>query len=409
MSIFLRGGVWNYEFVVDGKRYRGSTKMAENQKAEAQKKEDALKVQYREGYSVKTIWEQTRKKLIASKDVPLDYNELWKTFTSKSTSTTQGRRRNFYATHIRDFVEWMKSKYPDVTTVSLVQSDHAREYINQIRKSDGANSTKNDKLATLKMLFEALGKNAGIVENPFLDIKKLPQNQISREAFTLDELKLIGDKAKGWIYSLCLTALSTGLREGDICLLKKKSVNLKSGWITLTMKKTSKPLEVPIMPKLAEHLSEVMQNNDSDYVFPELAQKYQKDVWSIGKEIKEFFHKIGIQDTLKDVKGYARQVSSKDVHSFRHTFVYLAALHNIPLPIVQSIVGHTSQAMTRLYMNHAGREAKVKYFGLLPEYLSGGEIKKQRELTAARVLRMVKKLTPKNLEKNKAKIIKLLK
>ena len=151
-----------------------------------------------------------------------------------------------------------------------------------------------------------------------------------------------------------------------------------------------------------------MKNNDSQYIFPELATIYLKDASKIGSKIKDFFQEIGVVDTKRQIDGYTRQLSTKDIHSFRHTFVYLAALHNIPFPIVQSIVGHSSPAMTKIYMDHAGREAKTKYFGQLPEYLSSGTVKTQRMLTDKRILAIIKKLTLANFEKNKKRIMKLL-
>ena len=410
MALFLRGNNWSYDFTVNGKRYQGSTGLPASQRKKAQEKVDALKIQYKEGRSVEMIWEQTKRTLIKSNNVPLKYEDVWHIFSKKAMLSASRRRIMLYSSHVRAFCVWMKKEYPNIQTVAQITDDCAKEYINQLRRLNGANSTKNDKLATLKMLFETLGNSAGVIKNPFGDIKKLSMNKISRDAFTIEELKLIGEKATGWIYSLCLTALSTGLREGDICLLKKTSVNLKTGWISIQkIQKTGKPLEIPIMPKLAEHIAESMKGNDSEYIFPELATIYLKNATQIGTKVKNFFQEIGIIDARKRIDGYAKQLSSKDIHSFRHTFVYLAALHNIPFPIVQSIVGHGSPAMTKIYMNHAGREAKTKYFSQLPEYLSGDtQIKAEKTITPERMLRIIKRITPASFEKNKARIIALL-
>ena len=48
----------------------------------------------------------------------------------------------------------------------------------------------------------------------------------------------------------------------------------------------------------------------------------------------------------------------KDVHSLRHTFAYLAGCYQIPLPVVQSILGHMSPEMTKHYSAHASIEDK---------------------------------------------------
>ncbi len=414
MALILRGGKWHYDFTVGGERFQGATGFKENEKAKALGVEEKRKVEVREGHSIDMIWEQTKRKMAASQNVELDFDSVWDAFSSKGMLTAGEERKKLYAGHIRDFCSWMQGQYPAVKVVAKVTEAHAKEYIQALREAAGANSTKNDKLATLKMLFEALGKSAGVVENPFSSIKNLPMNKISREIYTTEELKKIGDNATGWIYSLCLTALCTGLREGDICLLKRSSVDLSAGWLFIPrIEKTGKPLDIPILPSLAVHLQERLQAGRSEYVFPDLAEKYQKDSAKIGKDIKVFFAEIGIGETMKEVKGYAKKISSKDIHSFRHTFVYLAALNGIPFPIVQSIVGHASPAMTRIYMDHAGRRDKAKYFEQLPSYLAVSappetQNAPRKILTRERVIDFLAKLNPKNIERAKVRLTAML-
>ena len=96
----------------------------------------------------------------------------------------------------------------------------------------------------------------------------------------------------GWIYSLCLTAISTGLREGDICTLKKSSVNLSTGWILIPQnpKTGGASVEIPILPGLKRHLQERFEEEpDSEFVFPELAEIYYNDSTIISKGIKKVF------------------------------------------------------------------------------------------------------------------------
>lgn len=363
-----RNGVWHYDFIVGGKRYRGTTGHSDKRKAQAV--EEKLKVQYREGYSAEVIWEQTKKQLMAGKELPISPQEIWSAFEAQAISRANPQRLKLYFSRLEEFCTWLKENHPDTIRVSDITVNQAKSWVAYTRSLPGANSTKNDKLIALKMIFAALGKDYGIVEDPFADIKKLPTNSMSRQAFTPEELKLIGQKATGWMYSLCITAISTGLREGDICHLKKSYVNLESGWIVIPKtRKTGATVEIPILAGLHAHLREVLaEDNESDYVFPVLAEKYINDPTSIGKDIKEFFSSIGIADATQKIDGYKKKVSSKDAHSFRHTFVYLAAVNGIPLPIVQGIVGHVSPEMTKYYMNHAGRKEKSQYLSQLPEY-----------------------------------------
>ena len=409
--MFLRGDTWHYDFVLGGVRYRGSTGFKKEEKKQAEATVERIKVQARDGHSTKMIWEQTKRRMIASsRGLDLTYEAIWPAFSKRSTGACS-RRMAVHAKHLRCFCEWMKANYANVTRISDVLPLHANEWWYWLCAQTKAPNTKNDYLASIKMIFKVLGKDYGIVENPFGEIKKILSSCWDRKAFTPDELELIGKNATGWIYSLCITALSTGLREGDICMLLKSSVNLETGWISIPhTRKTGVPVDIPIMPGLRRHLAAAFESHpDSEYVFPELAEKYMRNSAYIGTEVKEFFDKIGIFGTTETVPGYQRAVSVKDIHSFRHTFVYLAAVHGIPFPIVQGIVGHTSPEMTKHYMDHAGREAKTKYLNQLPDYLAGTKKeRKPKPLTADRVLRLIQRITPENLEKNKQRVKALL-
>jgi len=62
----------------------------------------------------------------------------------------------------------------------------------------------------------------------------------------------------------------------------------------------------------------------------------------------------------------------------------MAGVYQIPLPVVQSILGHMSPEMTRHYQAHADRQAKERYLQQLPDFLhvqeqlpSGKDVKQE--------------------------------
>lgn len=57
--------------------------------------------------------------------------------------------------------------------------------------------------------------------------------------------------------------------------------------------------------------------------------------------------------------------------------MYIAACNNVPLPVVQAVVGHSSPTMTRLYMDHASMRDKERYLELMPSYMDGKSDKKE--------------------------------
>ena len=64
-------------------------------------------------------------------------------------------------------------------------------------------------------------------------------------------------------------------------------------------------------------------------------------------------------------EGRSRQISTKDLHSCRHTFAAEAARNGVPLFVIQSILGHSNSGMTGKYADHITLADKVKAFSAL--------------------------------------------
>jgi len=412
--MFLRGDFWHYDFVIGGIRYRGSTGFKKHEKEKAKAEEERIRVQAREKHSVEMVWEQTKRRLISANSLPFEEEAVWKTFVALH-STACPQKMKAYRGYWDSIFTTIHEKHPEVKYVSDVSTIHAVEWYGVLRDMTMANTTKNHYIAYSKMLFKTLGKTYGIIENPFAELKRLPENAASREAYTPEELKKIGAYATGWVYSLCLTAISTGLRKGDICMLKKESVDMENRILSVCTRKTKVSIEIPIMPGLYRHFQEMyLAYPDSPYVFPELAELYIEPNKQriISQGVKKLLHDVGITDTEKEVDGYAKKVSVKDIHSFRHTFVYMASISGIPLPVVQSIVGHLNPEMTKHYMDHAGRDARLAYMRQLPAYITGGEepkeITNEKPDIKKRILALLNRTSKENFERTKARIQKIL-
>ncbi len=389
MAVYLRGNVYYYDFRAGGKRFRGSTGATNRRSALAFEKKHIEKM--RGETSAKQLIENVKEHLLGDSILLEEAFSKFKKIP-RSTIPSKDRMKN-YESKWGDFVSFMMGEYPEITKMNQVQSTHAQEYIQHLRTKGRYNkevsykrgkrrithnaklanlapSTINDAFQLLRMVFNTLKNEAGIIENPFAEIKNLKQDKIPREAFTPEELKLIGEKSQGtYLYPLFRAGISTGMREGDICTLLWKEVDIAAGWINRKTLKTGKKIHVPILPSLKQYLLSIPKENE--YVFPELANIYINSRSKIGSDVTDFLEGIGITSTKK-IEGRDRRVSIKDIHSLRHTFAYLAGLNNIPLPIVQGILGHMSSKMTEHYTNHAGAEEKKQFLAQIPDYLSGG-------------------------------------
>ena len=233
------------------------------------------------------------------------------------------------------------------------------------QKADGALSPRTVRLhqTVCAEVFTLLAKDAGIQDNPFTSIRRAKSDAKTREAFTPDELKTIFDNLDGFTRPLFMMAVWTGLREGDICTLKWSDIDLESRLITRETRKTGAVVQIPISDQLFSLLASTPRT-ESVYVFPKHAEMYLTNPTGISYRIKQFLERLGIQTTRKQ-DGRTRAISTKDLHSCRHTFCYYAGLAGIPLAVVQSIVGHMTPAMTAHYSAHASIEDKRRGMKLL--------------------------------------------
>jgi integrase len=92
-------------------------------------------------------------------------------------------------------------------------------------------------------------------------------------------------------------------------------------------------------------------------VLPEQATMYETNPAGVRYRFRKALEALDIT-TREREKKKDRARSVLGMHSLRHTFVWIAAKNGVPLPTVQSIVGHMSPAMTRMSADHADDEAK---------------------------------------------------
>jgi len=264
-----------------------------------------------------------------------------------------------------------------------------------------ANNGVNSYLITLRQVFSVLAEDATVDPNPFTSIPKLQDDCVHREAFTPEELELIGEHADGFLFPIFLLGVNTGLREGDICTLLWSEIDLQRGWITRRASKTGKVVRIPILPSLHTYLSGLEKK--SEYVLPDQAATYLERRQTISKMAKTFLHKLNIT-TRKRLSGRDRASSVKDIHSLRHTWAYMAAIHDVPFPVVQAVLGHGSPHMSKIYMDHATDKVKKETLSRLPDYLCGGST----ETPKHKLTELIESLTPDNLEEKKAELLSVL-
>ena len=377
-----QGGAWYYQFIRDGKCYTGRCEGTTKREAEAYEKKIMATVERAsEQKTVKALIDNFRDELTGGEKITLD--EAYELAERKPRARMPAEKyAGMKRTAWGDFLAFMHGEHPDVVNLADVTDAHAQEYIATLQKSGrydktvsysrgvgkkartisrqagGALSARTVRLhqTVCAEVFTLLARDAGLQDNPFVGIRRAKSDTKTREAFTPDELKTIFDNLDGFTRPLFMMAVWTGLREGDICTLKWSDVDLESRLITRETRKTGAVVQIPISNQLYDLLVATPRTK-SEYVFPKHAEMYLANPTGVSYRIKQFLEGLGIQTTRKP-DGRTRAISTKDLHSCRHTFCYYAGLAGIPLAVVQSIVGHMTPAMTAHYSAHASIEDK---------------------------------------------------
>ena len=283
------------------------------------------------------------------------------------------------------FARRMEHNHLEIAHLAEVTETAVAEYLADFRCHHSA-STYNGHVCVLREIFRVLADKAGITHDPWAGVCLKADDSISRRELSLDEVERLYNAAskegKEWKL-LLMTGIYTGMRLGDCCRLKWENVHLERGVIQIIPEKTKKhmhgkPVTIPIHPSLMAELRIVREekgtgngeqetgNGDvgqgtSDaavrrddpiaphaFVNPKVADLYMNRKWQLDEGLRKIFKAANITMSIR-VEGRCRKTVVASFHSLRHTFVSLSANAGVPLPVVQSIVGHCSTAMTRHY------------------------------------------------------------
>lgn len=382
---------WYVRFTEGGKQVLKSSGLTDRRQAELWAKN--LLEPLKSAQNLTDLGETLR--VLKAGVAPLAFEEAlelyWKTPKARQPGAQQQRKIMGWWF---DFSDWAK-EVKGLSNLLQVDSQIARDYVAMIRETgrhvkaiagpDGRRvvnfasglsaKAANDGQAIIARVFEACLERAGLTKNPFDKIPRQLGDASHRAAFEPEELRLIGQEIRGdeLLEPLVRICLGTGLRVGDAATLRWDEVDLKAGMIRRGTRKTGAVVGIPILPPLRVYLEGLTP--EGEFVSEVLASQYLRNQDYLSACFKKLLARIGIGSQVEAANG--RQRSVKDLHSLRHTFVWLAAEAGVPLPIVQSVVGHMSPEMTLHYANHATDKSKQEKFAVMPDYLE------MRAVTAA--------------------------
>src|SRR5215472_17183388 len=189
-------------------------------------------------------------------------------------------------------------------------------------------STANRSVKVLRICLGEAVRQGLLTVNPGGRVKLLKSTAESkRRAFTFDEIKRIlkacGDDTE-W-RGLVLFGLYLGQRLGDLAKLMWRTVDLDSGEIAFTTRKTGRRIVLPLVQPLIDYLSGLTANdNPNAYIFPNAAT--HKRTNSLSNQFRDIMADAGLveprrHEKAKQGRSQAREPSEISFHSLRHSAV----------------------------------------------------------------------------------------
>lgn len=146
-------------------------------------------------------------------------------------------------------------------------------------------------------------------------------------------------------YAIILLLARLGLRSSDVANLRFSNIDWENDMIRLTQVKTGNPLELPLLSDVGEAIINYLKNarpkSDSDHVFIRIKPPYTEfNPSAVGALVHERLLKAGVH-----LEG--RKSGS---HALRHSLAKRLLEHDIPLPVISEILGHTTTETTMTYL-----------------------------------------------------------
>ncbi len=286
------------------------------------------------------------------------------------------------------FAEWIEDNHAEISQVKHLSEEAVQEYLRVFRIGHCA-STYNNHVCVLREICHCVADRAGVERDPWAHVRLLADGGHVRRAFTAAELRRIvaaADGAGGEWPLLVRVGIYTGLRLGDCCRLAWEEVDRARGVIQLVPRKTrkfGKMVTIPLHPALKSALDAAAPAAGlppTGPVMPGLSAWYLAEHWRIDVGLKGLFAAAGIRTSVA-IEGRRQATPDATFHSFRHTFVSFAVHAGVPLPVVASIVGHASSAMTRHYYHE--NEQSLRHAVEAMPALGAGEAKRPMGAAAA--------------------------
>lgn len=220
-----------------------------------------------------------------------------------------------------DLIDWLRNTYRHRLTGKPVSARTADTYCQTFRT----------------MLNEAVREGL-IGKNPWNRLEtteKIKKPESKREYLTIDEIRsmIAADCPNALVKRAYLFSCFTGLRISDVRNLKWGDVYHENGqtFVSVVMKKTTKPLYIPLSGQALKWMPEQDGCESGDHVFGNLV-----NYGNVNENLKKWAEAAGIRKHIS-------------YHTSRHSFATMMLTLGADLYTVSKLLGHSSVRHTQIY------------------------------------------------------------
>lgn len=312
MGLTRKGDNWFIDYYAGGRRKRekigASKKLAE--RVLAKRKTEIAENRY----------------LDIKKEKNIPFQKLTELYLSYARTNKKSYSNDIH--YMKKFIEFFGDRNISGITPLMVEQFKAA------RKDTISEATINRYLSVLKHMFNK-GIEWGLCEsNPVKKVKLFKENNSRIRYLEFGEMDRLLDNCADFLKPVILTALNTGMRQGEILNLTTEDVDLKRKIIYIRQSKSGEHRECPINSVLSETFQSLEKNPKTPHIF--LDNEGQK----LGRfVVRYFFEKAVKQAGIEDFH----------FHDMRHTFASHLVMAGVDIMTVKELLGHKTLKMTLRY------------------------------------------------------------
>lgn len=214
--------------------------------------------------------------------------------------------------------------------------------------------TANHSVACLSVAFNAAVRQGVIPSNPCLAVERLPEETLSRDSFTAEQVRALIKAAEGdWPLAIAF-GYYTGARLSDIANMRWNAIDLVAQTITFRPKKTKRKIRqvvIPIHPNLEAMLLKAPGVGAAP-VFPSLVGVATGWHSGLSNQFAAVMVKAGIEGVKRRHGDNGRLLSTLSFHSLRHSMNSELANAGVAQELRMKLTGHTRAATNATYTHH---------------------------------------------------------